>query len=293
MTLLVGFAPGRADRSGLELAAALARSIDTDLLVVTVVPASWPTPVAGHTDREFEAWATERGEEGVAEAKELLAEHYPDIAAEATWVSGRSVPTALLEECEKREASMLVLGSGHDGNYGHVNLSTTADRLLHSAHLPVALATRGYRTDGQGTLSRATCAFRGDEVSRSTLHRTAEICHEVGAGLRIVTFAVRGRNMYPPETGTQNEDMVLDAWVSQAEKMQHEAMAELDPGLSVETAVATAPSWGDVIGRLEWRRDEVLVIGSSSSASLLSRIFLGSSASKILRHSPVPVIVVP
>ena len=36
----------------------------------------------------------------------------------------------------------------------------------------------------------------------------------------------------------------------------------------------------------------MLVVGSSS-ASLMSRLFLGSNGAKILRHSPVPAIVVP
>ena len=45
--------------------------------------------------------------------------------------------------------------------------------------------------------------------------------------------------------------------------------------------------------RLDWNRGDVLVVGSSSSSHLLTRVFLGSSAAKIVRNSPVPVIVVP
>jgi nucleotide-binding universal stress UspA family protein len=36
----------------------------------------------------------------------------------------------------------------------------------------------------------------------------------------------------------------------------------------------------------------VLVVGSSSIGPI-ARVFLGSRASRIVRHSPVPVIVVP
>jgi hypothetical protein len=90
MTLLVGFPTGHQDRSGLELAATLARSSGQDLALVTVVPAAWPTPVAGHTDREFEDWARARGEEAVKAASEQLAHHCPDLTATATWVTGRS-----------------------------------------------------------------------------------------------------------------------------------------------------------------------------------------------------------
>ena len=39
------------------------------------------------------------------------------------------------------------------------------------------------------------------------------------------------------------------------------------------------------------RYDEVLVVGSTAGA--VSRVFLGSRATKIVRHSPVPVIAVP
>ncbi len=297
MTILVGFAPGRDDQSGLELAATLARSSGQDLLVTTVVPATWPTPVAGHTDREFEEWADQRGLDAVSEARALLDNHCPDVTAQVEWVAGRSVPGGLVARAEAVEAAMVVIGSGHDGPYGRINLSSTADRLLHSAHLPVAVGTRGYRASDHGRVTRATCAFRGDEVSWATLERTAQICQDVGAGLRIATFAVRGRTMYPPEVGTHAEDMVLDRWVSQAEALQREAVEGLrsrgllpDP---TETVVASGSSWAHVVDRLPWERDEMLVVGSSSSASLVSRLFLGSNASKILRHAPVPAIVVP
>ena len=56
--------------------------------------------------------------------------------------------------------------------------------------------------------------------------------------------------------------------------------------------VTTGRSWGVAVDRLDWDRDEVLVVGSSS-AGLIERIFLSSNASKIVRHSPVPVVVVP
>ena len=296
MTLLVGFPTGHEDRSGLELAATLARSSGQELALVTVVPAAWPTPVAGHTDREFEDWAQERGNEAVRAAEALLADHCPDLKATATWVAGRSAPGTLAAEAERIGASMIVVGAGHDGGYGRVVLGSTAHRLLHSATVPVAVATRGYRASDHGRVVRATCAFRGDEPSRRTLVRTAEICREVGAGLRIATFAVRGRTMYPPEVATTSEDIVQEAWAAQAQALQNAAIDEIaasgplpEPTTQV---VAAARTWAHALDALTWERDEILVVGSSS-ASLMSRLFLGSNGAKIVRHSPVPVVVVP
>ena len=297
MTLIVGFQPGKDERSGIELAATLARSLGQDLLSLTVVPAPWPTPVAGHTDREFEAWSEQQGAIGVTEAEALLAEHCPDVPAVARWAPGRSVPGALLDQAEEIDAAMIVIGAGSAGSYGYVHLGATGNRLVHSSRIPVAIATRGYSAGDHRRVRRATCAFRGDEVSRRTLERTATICAEIGASLRVATFAVRGRTMYPPEVGTHAEDMVLERWVEQATTAQEEAVAGLErSGLvsaEVETVVATGRTWATTIDRLPWDRDDVLVIGSSASAGVVERIFLGSNASKILRHSPVPVVAVP
>jgi nucleotide-binding universal stress UspA family protein len=296
MTLLVGYPAGHEVRSGLELAATMARSSGQDLAIVTVVPTIWPTPVAGGTDREFAAWSQSSGRDAVRSVETFLAEHCPDLKAEAAWVEGRSAASTLVAEAERIGARMIVVGAGHDGGYGRVVLGATAQRLLHSSPVPVAVSTRGFRASDRGRLARVTCAFRGDAGSRGTLERAVAIAREVGSGLRVATFAVRGRTMFPPEVATSAEDDVQDAWKEQAASIQSAALADLaaqgplpEP---TEHVIASGRSWADAVDDLHWERDEVLVVGSSSS-SVLSRLFIGSNGAKILRHSPVPVIVVP
>jgi len=298
MTVVVGFAPNKDEYGGLELAALLARSSGQDVLAVTVVPALWPTPVAGTVDREFDEWAHSHGEAAVAEAQRVAVDHCLGVEFAATWVHGKSVAGSLLEEAQRREASMLVVGSGNDGRWGYVHVSSSADRLLHSAEVPVAIATRGFHADPTATVSRATCAFRGDDVSQRTLVAASQVCADIGASLRVATFAVRGRSMYPPDggIGMSAEDMIMDRWISQANDAQAAALKTLDAAedkpVEVTAVVASGRSWAAALGSLEWSHDEVLVVGSSSTGSL-SRILLGSSARKIVRHSPVPVIVAP
>jgi len=296
MTLVVGFPPGKDDWSSIELGATLAKSAGTDLLVVTVVPSVWPTPVAGHTDREFEDWAEQQGAAAVAEANAILAEHCPEVAAVARWTPGRSVASTLLQQAEEVAASMVVVGSGSTGSYGRVHPGAIGDWLLHSSHIPVAVATHGYAATEHGRVRRVSCAFRGDDRSIRTVERTAAICADIGASLRLVTFAVRGRTVYTAGISTHTEDMVLDRWVSQAQTAQDEVLKKLresgNAPTEVESVVAAGRTWGAAIDRLDWDRDEVLVLGSSD-AGVIERIFLGSNASKIVRHSPVPVIVVP
>jgi nucleotide-binding universal stress UspA family protein len=296
MTILVGYSPGRDDWSSIELGATLARSAGTDLMVVTVVPSVWPTPVAGHTDREFEEWAEQQGAAAVAEANSILAEDCPELASIARWTPGRSVASVLLEQAEEVKASMLVVGSGSTGSYGRVHPGAVGDWLLHSSHIPVAVATHGWAGTEHGRIRRVSCAFRGDDRARETMLRTAAICADIGAALRLVTFAVRGRTIYTAGVGNKAEDMVLDRWVSQAEAAQDDALKALKESgrapTEVDRVVSRGRSWGAAIDRLDWDHDELMVVGSSS-AGVIERIFLSSNASKIVRHSPVPVVVVP
>ena len=191
---------------------------------------------------------------------------------------------------------MIVVGAGHDGGYGRVVLGSTAHRLLHSSTVPVAVATRGYRASDHGRVVRATCAFRGDEASRRTLARgrrglPRRRCraadrhvrrprpHHVPARGRDVLRGRRAGGLGRPGRGLQRAaiDEVAAAGPL-PEPLTH--------------VVAAARDWVHALDAVPWERDEVLVVGSSS-ASLMSRLFLGSNGAKILRHSPVPVVVVP
>lgn len=292
MTVLVGYSPHREDLSALDLACLLARSERTDVRVLTVVPQGWPTVTAGDTDREFERWAAETGTAAAAAAAAYLREH-ADVPSTTGWVSGRSVPPVLIEQARSLGADVLVVGSGDEVSHGQIGITSKTDRLLHSSPVPVAVAPCGYQADPGSTVRRITLAFRGDDPTWQLLHRVAEIARRNGAELRVVTFAVRSRTMYP-RLVSGAEDMVLRRWVETAHAEQaraRERLAELgiaDP----EMQVAVGRSWGVAMDSLDWDRGELLVVGSSSTHRL-SRVFLGSSAAKILRHSPVPVVVVP
>jgi nucleotide-binding universal stress UspA family protein len=294
MTFIVGYSPWHRDRGLLDFAAQLARTDSQPLRVVVVVPDTWPTPVAGDTDREFGQWAAQQGADAVDEAERLLSDRSPDVAAEVVWEAARSVPPALLSHAEQSDAASIIVGSAQHGPSGQITVSSKTSRLLHSSPVPVAIAPRAYHPPKGSKIIRVTCAFRGDDATRSTLAWTAEICRRTGCDLRVATFGVRGRRMYPPEVSGA-EQMVLEAWLEQSAAAQRDALAALaaDDQLpaAVETTVAVGRSWPDAMDDLNWHRQDLLVLGSSSTEAL-SRIFLGSSAAKILRHAPVPVIVV-
>jgi nucleotide-binding universal stress UspA family protein len=60
----------------------------------------------------------------------------------------------------------------------------------------------------------------------------------------------------------------------------------------VTTVVGVGQGWHASLGSVPWQADELLVVGSKP-AGTLAHVFLGSSATKIVRHAPVPVLILP
>jgi nucleotide-binding universal stress UspA family protein len=293
MTYVVGYGPHKSDRSAIELACQLAASAPEPVVAVSVVPRGWGTPFAGGTDREYELWAATEGDESAELAAADLAQH-PSVEGSAIWVAGRSVPQTLLEQAELMDASLLVVGSGGDAEPGRIRLTSKTDRLVHSSTVPVAIAPRGYRTTSGVT--RITVGFRDDDASWSLLTRVAEIAKQASAQLRVVTFLVRPTRRPVTSAVTHAETQVIDLWAVQAASAQAEAADHLTSvgftGDDLRLQIAEGADWAEAVASIDWVDGDVLVVGSSSTHRL-AQVFLGSSASKIVRHATVPVVIVP
>lgn len=247
-------------------------------------------------DAEFAAWAHQQGAAALDQARQYVAAKWPDVQVTFHQSTGRSVPSALRRACEDLSGVLLVLGSSTDGRVGQIIVGSTATPLLHSSVIPIAIAPRGYRAAKGSTLGRLTCSFAATDEAADLLTATAQMGVRLGCPLRIVTFGIRGRTMYPPEVGLHAEDEVLEQWREQVSAEQEKAVARLGdldllPG-STTSVIATGSSWGEAMDEVDWEAGEILVVGSASGGHL-ARVFLGSGAIKIVRYSPVPVVVVP
>jgi nucleotide-binding universal stress UspA family protein len=98
--------------------------------------------------------------------------------------------------------------------------------------------------------------------------------------------------MYPPEVGLNAEDSLLASWASQS----REALAALKTngivGDDVVLQVVAGNGWDQALDAAEWDDGELLAIGTRTPGPI-GRVFLGSKGTKIIRHSPVPVLVLP
>jgi nucleotide-binding universal stress UspA family protein len=189
---------------------------------------------------------------------------------------------------------MIVVGTSSAGLFGHISLGSVTNRLLHSSPVAIALAPRGFRSQPGAKVKRVTAAYDGS--ASGLLLAAARVAARVGASLRIASFAVWSRPAYTTRLGTDSEDLVLQEWITDLETSAHAALEQVEELAKVprhvETVVGHGESWEEAIDDVGWDDDDVLVVGSSAVGPI-TQVFLGSRGAKILRNSPVPVVVVP
>ncbi|MDL9978333.1 universal stress protein [Microbacterium sp. ASV49] len=292
MSIVVGVDPGHRSASVLHLAAVLARSIGTGLVVVAVVPSSWPT-TAGPADAEWQRYTRDNANHALDHAAAVIDGSVP---AEYVLHEAPSARRGLVEVVEQRDATFVVVGSSTNGPVGRIALGSESDTLLHASPVPVAIAPRGYRSAEGARVGRVTAAYRGTGSSTELVLGAAEVAASMGAELRAASFAVVPRESGTSGAGFDAEQSIAGTWTAdvrrQAQRVLSDVSALPDPPRIADTVIGVGDTWDASIGDVDWLPDELLVVGSSSLGPL-ARVFLGSRAAKIVRSSPVPVVVVP
>ena len=292
MTVVVGLSPGDRARPAVSLGAMLARSANQGLVVTAVVAEPWP-PHPSQSDERFLAYQASMAEKALAEAQPLVGNYR---AVDFVLRRARSVSSGLLEVAEENDASYVVLGSSPNGALHRVAIGGIADRILHSAGVPVVVTPRDFTFRPGHRLSRVTVAFGRGDGDSDLLARATDRAMSVGARLRVACFAVEPLASLAT-LGTaiaEAETLVADRWVESLKPIIATTLERTTMASSADTidiAVGSGYSWSDALADIPWTNDEILVIGTSSSP--IGRLFLGSHAAKIVKNSPVPVMLVP
>ncbi len=291
MTIVVGYGADARGGAALDLAADLARTTGDELVVVSVVQDGWETlrDFAG-VDDEWRRQVRAQADEALAEARTRLGS---DITASMRVRTSRSIPQALLEESRKRSARVLVAGSASSGPLGHIAFGSTNDRLAHSADTPVAIAPRGHRTS-DGRIDRIVLAVDPTASDLDLARIVAETASWLGCRVEVVTFAVRSESR--TAFAAFADQGIAAAWREIVRDHQHqvvERISDLAPEISVSAAgVAAGERWSLALDAYPWGNGDLLAVGSSRHGPV-ARVFIGSTATRIVHHCPVPVLLLP
>lgn len=285
MRLAVGYlaTPGGAD--ALALGVRLARSLGAELDVCMVLPPDRGVPAMVPTGGYDELLAEQAGEW----LDEALAGVPDDVVAHTHVSVSDSTADGLINEVQRLGARAVVVGGSGGGLAGSYSLGSVVNELLHSAHVPVAVAPKGTRLSAVSRVREVTCAI-GERAGAGTLLDTAlRACRAADVPLRLVSLVALDP-MFGSLRG--DADALRGRALDHARGALEEAKESLPEGFSVTATVADGASVEDAVSRLPWHDGDLIMVGSSRLAAP-RRLFLGSTAAKMLRVLDVPMIVVP
>ena len=119
--------------------------------------------------------------------------------------------------------------------------------------------------------------------------RAADLCQVFAVPLRLATFVVRDKQMYPTGAGYKAENLVSNQLRLQAEAAQAQALADWSSSVSLTAAIGDGKTLKAAMDSLPWLDQELMIVGSSGRGPLL-RAFLGSNLGKLVRAAPIPCI---
>ncbi|MCW2746941.1 MAG: hypothetical protein JWP10_83 [Nocardioidaceae bacterium] len=282
--VVVGYEGGSTGLDALAFANRWSLASGDALTVVTVHPGAAALG-AGRVDAEWVAYAREEADRLLAEAKTLV-----DPAIEATFarIDSGSAAHGLSDMVEvDGERALLVLGSQRSRGLRRTFPGSTAERLLQGSPVPVVMVPWGYDDIDPGPLTAIAVAYVDTPDGRAAFNYAAQIAQKLSAHLTVVSVVPDTRVVpglgEPRLFGPSQRQGYLDSLDA--------IIATAPEGLAVRGELRNGPVV-DALTELSLDDFDILVCGSRGYGPI-RRVFLGGVSSRIVRHSKIPVLLVP
>ena len=245
MSVAVGYLAGKGGRSALYLAVEAAKTLKTSLTVVTVVPQPWMTPSTSPYRCRIRPvrrsdWRPTRPTRGTRHAS---------IRSATGWrsASTRSRTGRLPAGCSKpptssKPSSGAGFGVGRQARTGGARLDgRPAAALLTGAarHQPARLP----RAEVRQTDPAHVRLPRHSRIASTWSNALRALAAQLDVPMRVVTFAVRGRTMYPPEVGLRDRGLDPRGLGAQARDSLAKLKTDGVVGDDVTLQVVTGNGW--------------------------------------------------
>ncbi|WP_217177597.1 universal stress protein [Streptomyces sp. AC495_CC817] len=281
--IVVGYTATDAGADAVALGARLARSVGAALHLVIVLPSEGTRSPIVPPERAYEDHIR-------AQAKQWLSEAVFGLPQEITRSGhvrfAESFAEGLIAAGEEFGARLIVVGAAGGGIFGRHRLGTVASELLHSSTIPVALAPAGTAQQDDHVVPRVTVAVGTRPGAESLLDAAASFAAAAHTDLRLVSLVP-----FDVPAGLDT-GMIRLVGNAHGRDVLQAAAALLPEGITASVEEAPGDSVEDAVAHLSWLPGEVILVGSSRLAQP-RRLFLGSTAAKMLHELPVPMIVVP
>ncbi|MCG7277226.1 MULTISPECIES: universal stress protein [Corynebacterium] len=296
--ILVSWSPSSAGTEAIDFAAWIARSTPVQIRVVSTISQPLTVTSLSKLNGSYKKWfKKERAvcEEAVRDVLVAAGVHKSQLDKNiSVLVAGPSRPQLLEEMAQDFGAHVILLGANQSAPKGRFFSGSTADALLHYSPLPLGLSPRSVKLSKHG-VTRINFAFtdRGCHEDSALLH-AACMAQRGGLPLRVLAFSPEGLLDVPLD---YSPTFPTDApnWHEHSLSLldrAHDLVAKHYPDLEVTTAIGNGNGWAGAVDSLKWKKGDLLCLGSAPMGPI-ARVFIGSTATELLPHVRVPVLVCP
>ena len=178
--IIVGIDDPERSKDAVALAAQLARATGSELEAVATYP--YDDTVGRASNVGYRTLLREDAEERIAKACEGIPD-LPKVLPRA--VADTSPARAIQDRATHDGGSLIVIASSHRGGVGRVLAGTTAERLLHGAPCPVAVAPKGYHDRAAGPIETIGVAYDDSTEAKAALAGAVAMARALHARLRV------------------------------------------------------------------------------------------------------------
>ena len=281
--IIVAVDESEGSHDAIRLASRVGGITGAQLMFVNVFPYDQHPSRAVNT--AFEHYLRQDSEELL----ERLRSTHGDDNVEVRAVANTSSAGGLQQVAEREDAALIVVGSTHTGRAGRVLPGSTAERLLHGAPCPVAVAPKGHAQHA-GELAAVGCGFDGSMSAQRALAAAAAIAGATGARLRVL------RAFKPVSATVPMKGVPFGGMAAHNDELRDHAAKELEAAvtrLGVEGAEAQL-TIGDAETVLADASEslDLLLLGSRGYGPMHA-VVVGGVAGRLVREAACPVMVFP
>lgn len=282
--IIVAVDESQGSSDAIALASTLAGVTGSTLTLVNVFPCDAGPSRA--SNREFEEYMRQDSRELL----ERLRDAHGDGAVELEAIANPSASHGLHALAEQGDVDLIVVGSTHTGRAGRVLPGSTAERLLHGAPCPVAVAPTGYAQRSEQQPAVIGCGYDGSASSRRALEEAARLATATGARLQAIRVFEPLIYDLPPGNNA------FGGMASYNDTLHARASEELEAAVArIETAGAASQlEVGNPANVLADASEglDLLLIGSRGYGPMHA-VMVGGVSGQVVREAACPVIVFP
>lgn len=277
---VVGYVAADRGHEALTLACALAAEARTELVVTTVMHAAESFTGSHSIPLVKDPILHEQLGEWELEARSIIP---PDIPVNFETRTAASEVHGLLEAVAVHDASMLVVGARANILVDPFRIGSVANSLLHASPVPVALAPSGL--SDMVPISRVSALVGTRPGAQIVVGAAVDAAVRRGVPLRLISLVA------VTDAGAGRELLVEQARRAGGEHLGAYAQRLID-SCQVSIEVASGGDLDAALDEVDWIDGDIAIVGSSRLAQR-GRVFLATTARRVLRRTRVPLIVTP